>query len=322
MKTKMILLLSILGLVLIACSNSYDSTTFWNSPSDLDSPVPIPPRGVVVSLDYLTFEQALESATDVVIAQYLRSRPFGKYLLEFEFLVSDRILGEASERIFVYVDTSVGNHIIGASYKVSYHPENIALFPGTNYLLPLVSINHPLANTHEDGFMFIRNIVIDLDKPERSFMYSEPLASHTDYLDHDASPDDIVEIVQELTQDNEVILSPRLESLEDILLFSPYVFVVEINEPFSLSSEQRTTDWRKTDLYNVIVSQIVKGEREIGFEGVIEFAAGTVFTGEQHIVAVEAISEGSLWFRMTSRNSLFQISQLKEITEILSQLGY
>jgi hypothetical protein len=47
------------------------------------------------------------------------------------------------------------------------------------------------------------------------------------------------------------------------------------------------------------------------------FFSDTVFQGEQHIVAVERISEGSSSFNFTSRNSLFSMDQLDENMEIL-----
>jgi len=188
-------------------------------------------------------------------------------------------------------------------------------------MLPLIAIAHPFANTHDDGFAFIRNIVIDLDSPVRSVMYSESLSQHSENLNFESyvSRAEIVSFVGDLMRDNppgrNII---RSEAVEDIINESPYILVVEINEPLSLFHEQPITDGLFTDLYYVTVENLLKGNIDVGREIVIEFPADTVFEGERHTVAVVPIREGSNWFEFTSRNSLFQMDQLNEILQILT----
>ena len=259
------------------------------------------------SFDYLTFEEALlEFATDVVIAQYVGHRPFGTNLTEFEFAVSERVLGEAAERIYVYADTG----------DLTFNFE-------TNYMIPLMEVGQPHANTHDDAYTFIRNIVIDLDDASRSVMYGEPLSRHSEGLDfsrRQLSRTEIVSFVGELTRNN----SPgrgfiRSEAIEDIVKESPYIVIVEVNEPLRLSHEQSTTDWMTTDLYYVTATRVLKGNFSVNYEFVVIFLADTVKSGERHIIAIEPIEEGSSWYRFTSRNSLFKIGQLDEIVSILNR---
>lgn len=276
------------------------------------------------SFDYLTFEEALlEFATDVVIAQYIGHRPFGTNLTEFEFAVSERVLGEAAERIFVYADTSMGANVYGATREVDYRPVDLTFNFETSYLIPLIKVGQPHANTHDDAYTFIRNIVIDLDDISRSIMYSEPLSRHSEGLDfsrRQLSRTEIVSFVGELTRNN----SPgrgfiRSEAIEDIVKESLYIMIVEVNEPLRLSHEQSTTDWMATDLYYVTATRILKGNLSINYEFVVIFLADTVKSGERYIVAIEPIEKGSSWYRFTSRNSLFKIGQLDEIVSILSE---
>jgi len=263
-----------------------------------------------------------EFATDVVIVQYVAHRPFGDNLLEFEFIVLERVLGYAADRIFVYVDPTIEADVFGSDMEVVYRPGDLTFTHGTNYMLALIGIDSPYASTRENGFTFIRNIVIDLDDTSNSVMYSEPLALHSESLDFDGSDvaQEIISYVAELTYDNppamEVI---RSEEIEDIINESPYVLVVEINEPLRLSNEQESTDWMATDIYFVTVIEGLKGNINIGYEFVMIFNADTVLPGELHIIAMEELEEGIGWYRLTSRNSLFRMDQFDEIISILSQ---
>lgn len=104
------------------------------------SPDPLTPMPEAI-YDYLTFEEALlEFATDVVIAQYVGSRPFGKRLTEFEFTVSERVLGNAADTIFVYADTYVNAHVFDVSREVDFMPGELTFNSKTNYMLPLIAI--------------------------------------------------------------------------------------------------------------------------------------------------------------------------------------
>jgi len=283
-------------------------------------PEPIAPVATA-SLDYLTFDDALvQFATDVVIVRYIGSRPFGQNLTEFEFVVIERILGDAAERIFVYSDSNVSTHVSGIPRPVAYRPGDLTFRHETNYMLPLIAINHPHANTHEDGFRFINNIVIDLDNPLNSIMYSEPLSLHSERLDFNEriSRNEIVSHVAELTQYNlpgrSII---RSQVIDDIVIESPFVLTVEINEPIRLSNEQLTTDWMATDIYYVTIVKVLKGDISVGREIAVIFSANSVFSGEVHTVAIEPIADGSNWFRFTSRNSLFNVNQLDKIMSII-----
>jgi len=301
---------------------------------------------VHASFQYFTFEEALLEfpPTDVVIVEYVGHRPFGENLLEFEFIVLDRILGDAADRIFVY-EERVEARVMGYERSVEFIPGDFSFTHGTEYLLPLRKINSPYSKLHEDGFTFMFNIAINLDEPASSMMYSEPLYLHAEGLEfsRNVSEQEIVSYISELTIDDPPRRTfIRSEKMEDILYESPYVFVVEIGEPVRLSHEMSNRNWRMpNDLYNVTIVQVLKGyidveyvetraaaariaaqEQDataIGAGFVVTFFADTVFPGERHIVAGVPIEDGSAWFDFTSRNSLFGMDQLDEIVAILAQ---
>jgi len=265
-----------------------------------------------------TFEQSLQNfATDVVVAHYVGSRPFGQTLTEFEFIVLDRVLGNAPDRVFVYAETRRLPNVYSSSMLV-----DLTFNHGTNYLLPLNRIGLAHTNTHEDGYTFIGSvgIVIDLDNPHNSVRGTEPLALHSqlNFNARGLTGADIVSYVEDLTRYNppgrDFI---RSSNIEDIIHGSPYVLIIDVNRPLRLSSEQFITCWMLTDIYYFTVVRALKGD-PVNPQAIV-FNADAVSSGERHIVAVKPNREGGTWYDFTSRYSLFPMEQLDEIVAILNQ---
>ena len=314
------LLIFLFSLSLSACgvfnSSEYNPSTTTSSPD------------LIASYNYFTFDEAvLNFATDIVIAQYVGSRPFGESEMEFEFVVSERLLGNATERIFIYAGGNIHAHVSGHEREVDYISGSLTFSPGVDYLLPLSRINSPYSNRYDggDNFIFIFNIVIEPNTPSTSTMYSEFLSLHTTGLDidEDTTTWEILSFVEGLakqiereTQWERVFI--HSQEMEDIIKGSPDVWVIELNEPRSLYIDFPSTgSGISTDIYYITVVQSLKGDREVGDELILSFFPDTVLTGERHIVAVTPIREGSNRYNFTSRNSLFRMDQLEEIMMIL-----
>jgi hypothetical protein len=284
------------------------STTNSDTPSTPDS-------GAGYKFQYLAFEELLtEFATDVVVAKYVGHRPFGerKTLMEYEFRVIDRVLGNAPDRIFVY--TSVED--IGRDLDALNMPGG---FTGAEYLLALQKIRSVTANTHENGYSFIRGTVINLDEPSRSIMTGESLSRHSgmDFNDKSLSRETIVSHVRSVTKNNKPARDfIRSNKMEDIIKGSPHILIVEVNDDESFDSIR--TDWASRDISNCTVIRTLKGSIKPEFQTTITFFADTVKPGEQYIVAVEPLTDGNYtWLVFTSVNSLFQMSQFDEIVKII-----
>jgi len=288
----------------------------------------VAPVMTIASALYMTFEEALvEFATDIVIVQYVDSRPFGQNLTEFEFIVLDRILGNAADRIFVYANTNIPIRILDHSHHVHSHhgfytSGNLEFTTNTSYLLPLEAIGLPHANTHEDGFVFVKNIVIDLSDPSQSIMYNELLSQHSTAFDFDGyvSEMELVSFMRILTQNNSRERDfIRVNEIEVILKESPYILVVEINEPLRLVNEQVSTDWMSTDIYYITILEVLKGEVAVDYEAMI-FFANTVQTGQKHIISAQPMEIGNNWLMFSSRNGLHSMNQRNEIIQIIENL--
>ena len=278
------------------------------------------------SFDYLNFEEAvLGAATHIVVARYAGSRPFGDEHTEFEFVVIDEIFGETTERIFIFVQHMHAN-VFGHTHDVEYRPGDLSFEAGVDYLLPLIHTNsvHSLIERDGDRFIFIQQIVIDLDNPTNSMMYNESLDDHINGIDLDEEivAEEIIAFVEELAEEIEIeerreIIIIDSDDIEEILVGSPRVWVVEVAEPISLQREQqRPPIWVSYDLYYVNVMELLKGEI-VGTEQRIVFPTDSVLSGEQHIVAVVEIPDSG-FHDLTSLYALFSMDQLEEIREILA----
>ncbi|MCL1903859.1 MAG: hypothetical protein FWF94_05540 [Oscillospiraceae bacterium] len=177
MKKLLIVPIILVALCLSACGtqNELNKTDNYIHPEKI----------VQMSVEYYNFEEAIAESTDVVIAKYIDNRPFGDNLTEYEFIIIDRVLGNAAEKIFVYaenIDVSVLGGDIG-----SYKRNDVSFDKDAEYLLPLIKIWQVTANTHEDGYLFIGNLVIDLNNPSKSLMYNEPINAHSKELNFNES---------------------------------------------------------------------------------------------------------------------------------------
>ena len=286
---------ALLALILSACGTN---RTYSGSSSG---------SGVLASTRYdWSFESMLSYATDVVIVQYVGSRPFGQAMTEFEFLVTDRVLGNAPDRIFIYT-----------SVRDGFLPPVVS--PGINYMLPLERIGDPYAKTHEDGYIMLASIVINMDNPELSVTDEGPLSLRATSLafDSNTTATEIISVVSDLTRNNPPGRSYiRSTLIDDIVHGSPNILVIEVDELWRLSCSD--SDWAATDLYYVIVLETLKGNVAVGQRLAMTFFADTVSLGEQHIVATWPISEYSPgWHDFTSRNSLFDLDQRGEIMMLI-----
>ena len=267
---------------------------------------------------YLDFEQTLLTSTDVVVASFVGQRHFGENLTEIEFNVADRVLGNAADTIFVYFDNATP---FGGTGDALHTQGILTLERETRYLLVLDRLQGATLKTHEDGFTFINNLIINLDNPALSTINNEPLSNHSSQLDFYSESlleNSIISFVKDIAANNPPARERiRSDSFSDIIINSPYIFIVEVNEPRRLVSAQVTRDWMETDIYFCTIAEVIKGDVDINLEISVVFFADTVRTGEQYIVAVERISEGSTTFEITSANSLFIMSQLDEVMSIV-----
>ena len=219
--------------------NDANSTTADNTPDTNDSTTPDnsansnPPYDfgktdgeytVNAYMEYLTFEDACELATDVVVATFTGCRPYGA-ATEFSFTVKERLLGNAPEQINVYVmgttvfvdDASVGN----------YNQQEMFLYHDTDYLLVL---DHRVSIYNEvDIYQFVCNIAIDVSNIESGKMYNQPISAHSSKFDFSkADAQTTITYIQNLVKNNTPSAQPVKDpSTNEIMSTSTDVVVVQ-----------------------------------------------------------------------------------------------
>jgi len=96
--------------------------------------------------NYLNFVWDARMATDVVVAEFVAQESVGLFT-QSEFIVRNRILGNAPDRIFVYQFD-----LFELTGRMFHH---FAI--DTQYLLILRKVNGVYVGYHEDGFMLSTN---------------------------------------------------------------------------------------------------------------------------------------------------------------------
>jgi len=294
---KVVIVLIMTALLLTACNPPNTQHIQGNSTSGYEMGVRLP----------WTFEDVLMYATDVVVAQYVTRRPFGQHSMELEFIVHDRIFGDAADRIFVYL----------------FSGERRSFTTDTQYLLPLVKISDVYSYTHEDGFMFLTDLTLDLNNPQSATLYNEPLNQHStgmNFNSRNLAKDSIISYATEVTQNNTPARGYiRSDDLTEIITGSPYVVVVDITEIRRLVNMQASRDWIETDIYYVTVTEVLNGNIQVGDVLRVVFFADTVFLGETHIISIEPDCPYDPYLHtFTSRHSLHTEDQLPEILQIIA----
>ena len=309
MNRKCLLIISSIALMIVLLFTAYNSSMYIIGPRGVTATSG--GSGIMGLSGHRTFEDIIEMATDVVVAEFVAQRPFGQFVTEFEFIVHDRIFGNAADTIFVYTDDIEGE----------FSSNDLQFTTGTQYLLALIKLADVYNSMHDDGFVFITDIMLDLNNPSRSTMHNEPLSLHSrmNFNSRSLTSEGIVSYVRTLPR-NPVPTNVFITSgnLEDIINGSPYVLIIEINEPRRLAGGGLHSDIRSTDIYFTTVVEVLKGDIQVGDLIEIVFFAGTVFPGETHIVSTAPVSQNSNFQRFTSRQSLHPMTQLGEIIEILT----
>ena len=309
-----IIILVISALLLAACGGVSDTHSEINVSTSSGF------SGAMGLSKYLTFEDAAMMATDIVVAEFVAQRPFTQSATEFEFIVHERIFGNAADRIFVYTFNIFGFSVMGTGY--SFMDSERQFTTGTQYLLLLNKTVDIYANFHEDGFVLFTDLMLDLNDPSRSTMYNEPLTLHSTGMNFDSrslTSEEIISYVYALTRNNTPARDHiRSENLADIIKGSPYVLIVDITQPRRLAHEGMQTGSRSTDIYYTTVVEVLKGDKQVGDLVRVIFFADTVFPGERHIVSITPRNPDAPYFYgFTSRNSLHTTDQLDEIISII-----
>lgn len=278
---------------------------------------------------YQDFESALLESTNIVVAQLVERRPFGHSREELEFIVIDQLYGRTSDRIFIYLSHNVYISVSGGDHDIpAFRETDVEFEKGIDYLLTLRMIDSVVSNFNDYAYFLMNSaLVVNLDTPIESTMYSQPLELHAtelDFADLTLTADNIIEFVVDLVDDYGTpahdYRNIRSNKLDDVVNYSPIIVEIEINE-FIDSSHScfRAADW-----FRVTVVDSLRGGFEIGYYFKTIFFMGTVTTGERYIMTLR---EGTFYphsgtglemHMPNSRNGIIDVSYFDEILAIIN----
>ena len=322
------------ALLLSACGNDINITYDFDVSSlapNTGFPEECTCREMSMVIKYQDFENTLLSGTNIVVAQLVERRPFGHTMEELEFIITDQLYGQTSDRIFIYLDSNVRISVSGSEDHVpAFREADVEFEKGVDYLLTLRRNDSVVSHFRDYAYFLMNsNLIVNLDEPTESTMFSQPLEAHAtelDFSDLTLTADDIIEFVIELV-DYDDSSTPahnynniRSSRLEDLVNYSPIIVEIEINELIdSHTSCNRAADW-----FRVTVVDSLKGDFEIGYYFKTIFFMGVVNTGERHIMTLR---EGTFYpmpgtglemHMPTSRHGVINTSYFNEIVVILN----
>jgi len=258
----------------------------------------------------MSLEELMLSSTDVVIATLIEQRKFGAYdspWLEIEFKVQERLFGESPQVIFVYT-------------RIDIQDENFS--HDNEYLIFLREDSTIVTNFQLDAYFFTYRVpIINLNDIESSLEKNnlEEINIYSN-ISRELLLSNITSFITQMVPLRERPSSRyniRSNDLYELVMHSPEIAIVEINEHMGSSSNCTTS----ADRFSVKVIESLKGDFKPGYEFKMIFFANTVYHGEKHIVAV---SPGTIhpltglgMHFFTSRFGLFSTSQREEILSIL-----
>ena len=261
-------------------------------------------------MEYLNFEDACELASDVVVATFTGSRPYGASFTEYSFTVKNRLLGNAPEQINVYaMDAEI---VVENESVAPYNAQELFLEHNTDYLLLL---DHRVSVYNEtDIYQFVCNIYIDFSDINKSMMYNQPIASHSSTFDFaNTDTDSVLAYVKELVKNNTPSPQPvKNPELKDIITASTDIVVITVNR----CEKKVINDFRNTGFFACTIEETLKGTLSVGESVQILFKLDDVEEGDKIIVALNNYDKAT-YYRITSLNSIFSIDNKGEFLSIL-----
>lgn len=277
--------------------------------------------------EYMSFEEALSSATDVLTGKFVSYTTVSDEVVytELEFEVEEVLKGETdSEVIYVFeVPTLVSFSDMEESYLTATYDYTV----GESYLLVLsrrVSVYYEHDRYYQEG-----EIYIPLSEPTDSMMYTQPLTLHNTSGLSLADEEDLLSSIEGIlvsvaaednTESSAYFGSAYIDSedISELAAASDYVFSVQTVELLVEGVYAQTETWicKIETLYKGDISESVLSGRIY-----VVFFSGQVSAGEEYIVMASRSGPDSLIFTLTSENSVISCEDTSAISMLEETLS-
>lgn len=271
-----------------------------------------PQQTIYASMIPMTFEEYIANATNIVSAKYLGVNVEGS-LAYLSFEPVSQIKGQIEEETFAVVRRLDTVYTTTSGYQ--YTGDYSRYVVGEEYLLVLekhVSVYYDCDRYYILGDIFIPKMTsydatmfgrAELDQ----FISTEGRVMDT-YKEISSF---ISEIAKKNTSNKEYIGSSYVTStkLTDIVENSTYIFKVKVTEL------KKYVESNNTEFFVCTLSEVLKGEEDREkFE--IVFVADTVEIGNEYVVLLNKVSETTLFYILSSINSVYSVSDTENIAII------
>ncbi len=259
------------------------------------------------SRTYMTFEQLAENSTDIIKGKCLNAENYNG-ISEYEFLVEERFLGEnVNGNIFVRVLASIDN-------SAPIYEE------GKEYYL-LLSRRMSVYSPHDIYLSREDILMIPADDVSKGTMYGERLTKNSEIKSLDKEKDltdYLSKLAKKILDENkwQPVYNGKYitdTDMASVINKSPVVLKVSVGE---MKKDGLFFDGQH--LYECTVTEALKGTASVNEVVQIVFSDADVVKGKEYIVALEDSSDTAVrMFNLSSKKSIFDVSLLDEIRELL-----
>ena len=295
------LFIIVLTFVMFACENSPKINMEGNDSNN----VKVQTESIV---EYATFEQLLESATDIVKGKCIDIIQKETYT-EYKFSILEHYLGENRDEIFVYVPKE-GVRVQGK--YISYDTDDISYNINDSYFLVLtrfVSIFYERDRHMNAG----ANLFLPVDDLANASIYGEAISKHSTentqkILSSKETFSDFLKTYENNAPEFYGIDYIRTNDINTIVESSDFLLKIKVmDECFPGIVDDRNT-------FNCLVVSSFKGDVEVQSKIMIVFPKGSVIQGNEYCVALYEIEHCSPRdFIVSSKYSVFDKTKFDNI---------
>ena len=295
------LFIIVLTFVMFACENSPKINMEGNDSNN----VKVHTESIV---EYATFEQLLESATDIVKGKCIDIIQKETYT-EYKFSILEHYLGENRDEIFVYVPKE-GVRVQGK--YISYDTDDISYNINDSYFLVLTRYVN-IFYEHDRYWNAGGNLFLPVDDLTNASIYGEEISKHSTtniqkIISSKESLSDYFKAYKNNAPQFYGIDYIKTNDVNTIIESSDYLLKIKIlDEDYNDILDDR-------NIFNCMVVSSFKGDVEVQSKIEIVFPKGSVIQGNEYCVALYEIDNCSpRSFVVSSKYSVFDKTKFDNI---------
>lgn len=270
-------------------------------------------KTILQEIKYMTFEETLLAATNVVVATYTGEYETNGIYRDLIFVPVKQLKGVELTEYF-YVSTHE-HEVEVAGHGITYRESSSQYVAGKTYILVLEKVVS-VYQSH-DVYMPMNNILIDTNGAA-SMYGSDSLADHSAALSANSGVDDISAYITSFVEAN-VGHIPAIIGTEYIRSND----IAKITEGTSLILRVTPTECiggsenNHTEQYLCHVDEILKGAVSAQ-QIMVVFMEDTIVAGSKYVIMVEPLGN---FYILSSQNSVHPVSDTTTISQIEAKLA-